>query len=251
MAFWSGLGAALAGSAAEAAGTGLVNKIFGGKAKRGPDQSDLNTMRTSSIYNEMRAITGAAKEYGIHPLYALGANVTNGPIASIGGEREPSSTQIANDFGQNIGAAVHRLANKDERALAARTAQQAVERGDLENELLKSQIAQIRSSLTPGLHTGGAQMIPGQSQTGLAEIPKEVFKDLGGGMEPGSPPGMGKMKYKGSDVRIPGKAWADANLDDGPANWMIQLMNTVPDLAKAEIKNWFKTHRDWYPGYKK
>lgn len=227
-----------------ATGLSIAGEVFGGlggKKKRGPDlddQIDANIrLLKRTIYEELPAKMAAAKRAGVHPLVALGIPTSSGGGFSIGSDESNDTLSRIGEMGQNIGAALHRSQSPDERGFSAITAKQAVERGDLENELLKTQIAQIRASMVPAVYNGGGQMIAGQGQTGTATVLKEIFSGSKDGMEVGNPPGLATINYKGSKVRVPSKGMADANIEEGPAAWVVQLMNTVPDIAWAEKKS--------------
>lgn len=153
---WQALAANVAGSVASAG----ISKLFGGKQKRGPDAGDQRVDHYYNVKNNLKAIMDGAKENGIHPLYAMGAPTAPGTVYQVGGDNNQSA--IANEMGQNIGAAISRAGNKSEREYAAATAAIALERGELENELLKSQIAQIRASHVPAAGIG-SEILAGQS----------------------------------------------------------------------------------------
>lgn len=92
-----------------------------------------------------------AKAAGVHPLYALGANTVSYSPVSLGHSADTSlGTSVAN-AGQSIGRAADAAATSDQRG--SRTAQMItalqLERGSLENELLRSQIAKTRAQLGP------------------------------------------------------------------------------------------------------
>jgi len=102
-----------------------------------------------------------AKEAGIHPLYALGAQTMPFSPIQIGG-----SDYGIPDASQYIGRAINATRTEPERT-NDRLENLAIERGELENELLRSQIARLNQNPnppmpavagTPGLTTA----IPGQ-----------------------------------------------------------------------------------------
>lgn len=86
-----------------------------------------------------------AKKAGIHPLYALGANTTSFSPFSVGDGGLGSSIASA---GQDIGRALEGAMSKSGSAMVRKIAtKQALERGQLENDLLRSQ---IRKNDQPG-----------------------------------------------------------------------------------------------------
>lgn len=76
-----------------------------------------------------------AQKAGVHPLAALGANVMSMGPASVGG------SDFA-DLGQDVSRAVAAGGSSEQRA--TRLEELAIERGGLENDLLRTQISQMR-----------------------------------------------------------------------------------------------------------
>lgn len=173
--------------------------LFGGK-KRGPSEADIRAMNMHNVFDHFRNVTKAAKESGVHPLYAFGAaqGVPSSNVMLGGQDDRSSRWQTLADAGQNLGTALHRLGNKEERAMAAVTARQAMERGDLENELLKSQIAQIRSTMNPAFPGGSYQsIIPGQGDGATVTVPSQMISNSKGFMheEAGGTPIYKRFPY--------------------------------------------------------
>lgn len=114
-----------------------------------------------------------AKKAGIHPLYALGANLpTYSPSPTYVGAGTQLGDAVA-EAGQNIGRAVDAQRTDSER-FQARINELAVERGELENALLRSQLAtnmpgnppMQASSSSPSRSRPGRPSVPGQ-ETGV------------------------------------------------------------------------------------
>lgn len=96
-----------------------------------------------------------AQAAGIHPLYALGASTHSfAPIAYMGGSGDGGAGGILANAGQDIGRAIDATRTNDER-LEARY--QAVQRAltldnmELQNDLLRSQIARINQQGNPAM----------------------------------------------------------------------------------------------------
>jgi len=148
--------AALIGAGASAAGK-VADAIFGDK------QADENWDRQKKVLkNQIQWKVEDATKAGLHPLAALGV-----VPASVGG------TIVGSDFGslgQDIGRAAEALMAPEDKT-TARMIQLEVERGQLQNELLKSQIASTRmrsmQDATPGVPgigpSGPTIGIPGTS----------------------------------------------------------------------------------------
>lgn len=137
-------------------------------------QANELAMRDKEIDRELQekfARTGVrwrtedALAAGIHPLYALGANTASYAPSSVSfgaGRVEPVSTggsgHMASAMGQNLGRAIAATRTESERDRAyTQTAQTlSLEKAGLENELLKSQIAQLRGQIGPPMPGGGS-----------------------------------------------------------------------------------------------
>lgn len=105
-----------------------------------------------------------AKKAGVHPLYALGANIpTYSPVARAGGDSFAESLGLA---GQKIGDAIGQRADEERRKKdEARRRALEDDRIRAETQLLRSQIAgqnlkNVNSNRPPVV---GNQLIPGQS----------------------------------------------------------------------------------------
>lgn len=118
-----------------------------------------------------------AKAAGIHPLFALGANTHSFAPVSIG---DSVSSSFAN-AGQDIGRAVNAVSDGSTRvkgiALALQNLQ--LERANLENDLLRSQIRKNNSAGTPPpVPTPGTQwLIPGQGNTTIPAVPGTIVDE--------------------------------------------------------------------------
>lgn len=118
-----------------------------------------------------------AKAAGIHPIYALGAS---GATYTPSSAAFAADTSIPNAFaaaGQDIGRAVNSTRTQTERVTAFTQAAQglALEKGKLENEVLKLEIAskagRLRQEAAPPF-PGNNYLMPGQAQSG-AVAPKD------------------------------------------------------------------------------
>lgn len=107
-----------------------------------------------------------AKAAGLHPLAAIGgagASYTPSAISLEGG----SMGKALADMGQDVGRAINATRSADDRNSAAAKSL-LLEKGALENELLRTQIAKMRGQLGPPVPMPGAQAregIPGQPAT--------------------------------------------------------------------------------------
>lgn len=105
-----------------------------------------------------------AQAAGIHPIYALGAPTHSFSPVSIGDSLGPGIRAA----GQDIGRAINSTSSPGQRMSAEMTAFNALqlEKGGLENELLRTQIARMKQNQNPPLpEPGQAYGIPGQGAT--------------------------------------------------------------------------------------
>lgn len=107
-----------------------------------------------------------AERAGVHPLYALGASTIGASPSYVG---DTSLGSGIASMGQDVGralAATSSTAEKDNAFTAAARALE-LEKGGLENELLRSQIARMRQQSMPSLPTatGNPWLIDGQGDS--------------------------------------------------------------------------------------
>ncbi|AYQ58214.1 putative VP2 [Microviridae sp.] len=129
----------------------LAGGLLGSSANK--EASDQDWKRQKKVLqNSISWRVADAKRAGIHPLYAMGAP-TSSFTSTIAGS-DPIGNALQN-MGQDVGRAVNSYMSKDQRA-ADMMSQLALERGELENELLRSQIRRNNAPGTgPGLSSDG------------------------------------------------------------------------------------------------
>lgn len=123
--------------------------------------SQKNAEQKAANFNPIQKRVQDAKAAGVHPLYALGANVSeqSAPAQVAFGE-------TLGKMGQSIGSSIDRGLDHEGKAVKALL----LEKAGLENELLRSQIAKANRDLTaqptiPGFNQ--EYMIPGQAKTAM------------------------------------------------------------------------------------
>lgn len=216
-------------------GAQFLGGLFG-KKKKGPTAADQLNIQANSIRNNMAATMQAAKENGVHPLVALGMPPSGGPSFSVGGEDNSAVGDMISDVGQNIGSAVARSQSPEQRLTQSVISKQAVERGDLENELLKTQIASMRASMSPAIPTSNAgEMIAGQADSGTDYLNNQLIKhENSEGKEAGSPSSWTTVKTKsGLDIMLPSKDFQDRAEDIPLIGWEWLLKNRAPELVRV------------------
>lgn len=162
-----------------------------------------------------------ALKAGIHPLAALGAS-THSYGAQTFDMKKPSSG--LGDIGQDIGRAVNATMGSKERVTAASKAAEALtlEKGALENDLLRTQIASQTAKLTqaggnPAMPAvGRKKMVDGQGNSpdlvGESKKPKDRPKLYMGGKRVLGDPSTSNMED-----------YEDRYGDEGPGSWIPQL----------------------------
>lgn len=112
-----------------------------------------------------------ATKAGVHPLFALGANTHSFSPIGIGGS--PLAEGIAG-AGQGIDRAISAKGTGVERAFNARMMELQLQRGELENALLASQIARSNAptQVQPAMPMPGRYLIEGQGQTSVDPLPE-------------------------------------------------------------------------------
>lgn len=264
MAAWIGpaiaAGASLVGSALSAR-SGSKDR----RASISNAQADRDLQREFAQHG-IRWRVEDAQAAGIHPLYAMGANVSQASPTQmfVGGGTDYSGIGRA---GQHIGRAVQAGMSNDERTKAKMQTLQ-LERGELENELLRSQIARERAQLGPPMPAGRAGLMgPLEGQgTGrtIREVPLQRTLPMRGmpHQEPGAIPELGfartptglapvpseDAKQRMEDMIIPEMMWSLRNNllpnvfmgQEPPNRWL-----------PAGASHWYWHHgtQEWRPAF--
>lgn len=192
----------IAGAAISAAGSlaGGLMGMFGAKSAAKKQAK----MAKSAIQMRVKD----ANKAGIHPLYALGANVSTPAPINVGA---PLGEALS-DMGQNVGRAMAATASNETRSGAI--AKLTIENMGLQNDLLRSQIAKLNSAqLGPGM--------PGTSVPVIPETPSSgrPFLSLGGSRI-ATDPSTSSMRD-----------WEDRYGEEGLAAWLMPLI-----VGGADVK---------------
>lgn len=152
-------------------GSNLLSGLFG-QSQANKQAKQQAALQREFAQNAIQWKVDDAKKAGVHPLYALGAQTTSYAPVSTG----DSLTPALRSAGQDLSRAVHAASPESTRAAAASSAMTALslERGKLENELLRTQIAsqaaKISQNANPPMPTAGDRyLIDGQSGSGLVD----------------------------------------------------------------------------------
>lgn len=148
------------------------SSLLGGSMTRGANQemAQMNTaLQKEFAQNGIRWKVEDAKAAGVHPLYALGANTASFAPVSVGDTS--MGTTLAN-VGQDIGSAINRTRTGNEKA-AAQLTSLAIDKAGLENDLLRSQIARMNQTSSPGMPSGTASG-PLAGQGDIQRLPSQI-----------------------------------------------------------------------------
>lgn len=229
-----------------AAGASIAGSLLG-KGSADDDRAAQERISRSSIELQRQFAQDGiqwrvadAKKAGIHPLYALGAQIpTFSPSTYIPAGDNGAGAQLA-EAGQYLGRAIDATRTQADRT-QARLEALTIERGELENDLLRSRIAVLEQQRNPPMPAvTGSQVIPGQSDVdrlGLTVTgadshvqakPQEVTppNPKANYMEPSPIVDMGlawtgtgyapvpskDMKDRSEDMMVPEAMWAVRNL---------------------------------------
>lgn len=203
----------------------IAGKIFGDKAadKQYRQQKEF-------AQNGIQWKVADAKEAGIHPLYALGANTTSYAPVSVGNTNPLAGLAEA---GQNLGRAIDATRPASSKLDAyTQTAQQlSLTRMGLENELLASQIATARQGSNPPLPTAGDRMlIDGQGNSPLVKTSPMARQTSSAGapsQEAGAVSEMGYLRTPTGWAPVMSKDAKDRTEDDLGAELAWSLRNRI------------------------
>lgn len=175
MGIWSSIGSILGGPWGEAAGNAYDSYA---------SERNNEKLQKEFAQNSISWRVADAKRAGIHPLAALGnMGVSYQPFAVGGGEGQDLSRAImanmdANERREAAARETARLAVRDK--MDAETHALSMQRGSLENELLRSQIARANSSqVGPGVPRGNAppgavNSVPARVEVGSPDMPSRA-----------------------------------------------------------------------------
>lgn len=176
-----------------AAGIGAAGSLIGGwlsnKSQDARQEQQIAQQREFASSGIQWKVDDARKA-GIHPLYALGASTHSFSPTTVGSDN--IGPAIASSS-QDIGRAIQATATGDQKATTAGKAATALmlEKGALENQLLRSQIRRLDAGTGPAMPTiNDPNTIPGQPHTANRTVDVNLPKakdgprnyDLGNGL---------------------------------------------------------------------
>lgn len=143
--------------------SGVIGGLFGQNSQEKMARENIRQQREFAQHGISWKVADAQRA-GIHPIYALGAPTHSFSPVSIGDSLGPGIRQA----GQDIGRAINSTSSPGQRMTAEMAAAAALnlEKGGLENELLRTQIARLKQTVNPPLPEPGQRYgIPGQGAT--------------------------------------------------------------------------------------
>lgn len=240
---------ALLGAAAS-----IGSSILGSSSKRKAEKANLKAARENAKANREQeernyqrqkefAKSGIqwraadAAKAGIHPLAALGAQTSgfSGYVGDTGGGftgHSGADYSALAQAGQDLGAAIDRPRSPGEKLTAyAKTVQDlTLTRMGLENELLSSQVAKVRSSTAPGIPSEmDNYLIEGQNVPGtVTEKPMQrTMAGPGGYREPGSVSDIGYAQNAYGGYSVIASDDVKRRIEDSPEEWIHYYRNNI------------------------
>lgn len=237
---------------------GAASSIIGGiigNQSRDKQAAANNRLQREYAQSGIQWKVADAKAAGIHPIYALGAPTTSYQSQPLGDSLGPAISNA----GQDIGRAVNSTSSPTQRMTAYSQAAQALqlERGALENELLKSQVARSRQTPNPAIPSATQSWgVDGQGETANmdpAPIKEEAKR---ASWDPRNPHheshAISDLGYArtpaGGWFPIPSKDVKERIEDIEPAELAWFLRNNVPQALGMSYAPPFAAPRDkeWY-----
>ncbi|MEM2002691.1 MAG: hypothetical protein QXT77_08615 [Candidatus Methanomethylicaceae archaeon] len=181
------------------AGVDMAGKLFDAKENKDNLAAQLNLSRDTMMHG-IRWKVKDAKAAGIHPLYALGASgPTFSPISVGSSTLGQGIADTLNELGQDISRAQQTEMTGEQRQ-AATLGKLAVERAELENELLRSQISKINSAqMGPPAPNPNVQVGNEIPDSSVKIVPKEQTATA-----PGIPSAEAGVSPEVAYIRTPG-----------------------------------------------
>lgn len=160
--------------AALGAGATIISGLLGKSSQESADEKNYQAQKEFAQNSVQWKVKDASKA-GVHPLYALGAQTTSFSPSYAGDSSLAGSLAQA---GQDIGGAIDRTRTAPQKLDAvARTAQALeLERAGLQNDLLRTQIAEAKARTAGPAFPSAVDpyILPGQGDSGVKTQALEV-----------------------------------------------------------------------------
>lgn len=229
------------------AGANIIGGLIGAKSAESAKDATVAQSEADRALQQEFAKQGIrwrvedAKAAGIHPLYALGAQI---PTYSPQGIQILPDDSMANAFaaaGQDISRGIDTMRTEPERQQARHLGALQIERAQLENEVIKNQLASSKLALLR--QGGGTPAMPGV-KTKLSELTTSRFGDPS--MEAAPPsPALKEYSYPSvGTLPLPSEAVKNAIEDVLPYEIEHYYLNRVhPTLRKVFVDTPYQVGR--------
>ena len=205
------------------AGTNIISGLLGRDAQQNANavnQANAAANRNMQLDFAQKGIRWRVKDAeaaGIHPLYALGAQTSSFSPVSVGAVPETGLASGLAAAGQDISRAVNATRTQPERDAAVLKTVQDLELTNmgLKNELLASQIAKLKSSITPAMPELSTNAGPVPEANKFEDRPKLIF---------------GGTPIKTAPDTANAEDFEKRYGDDGPVSWLSQAAIAARDF---------------------
>jgi len=212
------------------AGTSLVSGLLGSKAQKNANKAQMQMAERNIALQKEFATKGIqwkvkdAQKAGVHPLYALGANTVSFSPVSVGSTPETGLAEGIANMGQGIARAQETGFSTEGRIQNKILALQ-VQRGELENQKLASEIALMNQAGQPPSITGNP-IIDGQSAPNQVKVnPAEVTSSRAPGIEAGSGNDAATIRTQNGYAVVPSLDVKQRIEDVTPLEWQWMVRN--------------------------
>ena len=191
------------------AGASLLGGAIGRNSQKNANENNA-ALQKEFAQNSIRWKVADAEAAGIHPLAALGASGYSASPSYVGDTSLPTAFS---QMGQDISTSINRTRTQPER-INAKMEALSLERGELENELLRSQIAREKAALNPPLPSGSGvgDVIPQAARPVVGDI-DAPYKEPGQITDYGfarTPTGLVVVPSNDMKQRIEDNFWAES-----------------------------------------
>lgn len=252
----SGIGSALSGI------SGIAGAFGGGKGMSNKDvtyhQDRADVLQRNLLRDQLPLMVEGAKTAGLHPLVAAGVNpASSSAVAASVGDSGRNFWDKLSEAGQNVSRASSALETATQRESRKVLDGLTLERAQLENDLLRSQISSINRPTTPAI--GGSTT---GSSAGAEYVPTRISQQTGpnGSKEGGSVTDFNYARTAGGGLTIVPSADVKQRIEDAfipEAQWTLRNTHILfnpprPDpkefpLPPGQFWRWYPGSQEWRP----
>lgn len=224
--------------AAIGAGASLLGGALGNKSQKKATQQNIAYQKEFAQKGIQWKVEDA-KQAGIHPLAALGANTTSYSPSSVGSNHMANALAKA---GQDVSGAVSRTMNSKQRmldTLAVKNAQVQLDGNVIDNQIKQAQLLKMQGTNNPPFPMETGNFISGQGNTppkgGVLPVPKEIVSGKNGTTSGVSSATQWIKNRDGSYSIAPSKTAIETHENDmlGGLEWLIQN-RLMPAFGKKQ-----------------